>query len=552
MYITEVLTKTKSGEVSHRCVLLRETYRADGKVKNKTLANLTHCKQSEIDVIRFALKNKDTILDKGIADDKVQLRSGKSVGAVCLVYEIAKRLGIESVLGTDWKGKLAMWQIIARVIEQGSRLSAVRLANVHAACDVLGIRRGFDENDLYDNLHWLASRQGEIEQGLYLHRTKGKHGELFLYDVTSSYFDGEHNELADWGYNRDGKKGKKQVVIGLLCDDDGEPVSIEAFQGNTRDNKTFTKQVRKTAKKFGCKRVIFVGDRGMIKSQQIEKLGKKNFYITAITKPEIEKMIREKIIQVELFDENLCEVEDEDVRYILRKNPMRAEEMRKTRDEKKSAIQKLCKKKNYYLKKHEKAHVDAALNEISKRIEKLKIIDWLKAKTEGRRIIITEDKSVRNEEEKLDGCYVIKSNLDKDVKARIIHDRYKDLAMVERAFRTCKTGLLELRPWYVQTEESTRGHAFVVMLSLIVIKHLETAWRKFDLTVEEGLKHLSSLSSIEIIVKEKNAGCHKIPEPNEDQAKLLKAAQVALPKILPKLNTRVVSRKKLQEQRVTT
>ncbi|MFN3327187.1 MAG: transposase, partial [Bryobacteraceae bacterium] len=191
---------------------------------------------------------------------------GPSVGAVWALAETARRLGIHQALGSGFSAQLALWQVLARVLEQGSRLSAVRLAQVHAACDVLGIRRGFDENDLYDNLGWLSENQQQIEDRLFAPRRRQRPPELFLYDVTSSYLEGEDNAYAAYGYNRDGKKGKKQIVIGLLCDQQGVPISTEVFRGNTQDTQTFAAQVQKASGRFGCQRVTFVGDRGMIKS----------------------------------------------------------------------------------------------------------------------------------------------------------------------------------------------------------------------------------------------------------------------------------------------
>src|SRR3989475_7936336 len=191
-------------------------------------------------------------------------------------------------LGTTRDGKLALWQVIARVIDQGSRLSAVRLAMSHAACDVLGLGP-FDEEALYENLAWLAGIQAAVEDRLFAQRTKTTPVSLFLYDVTSSYLEGTHNELAAFGYNRDGKKGKMQIVIGLLCDEDGHPVSIEVFPGNTTVPHTLASQVAKLKERFGVQAITFVGDRGMIKGRQIEDLVQHGcHYMTAITKPQIE------------------------------------------------------------------------------------------------------------------------------------------------------------------------------------------------------------------------------------------------------------------------
>ncbi|HDH06037.1 MAG TPA: IS1634 family transposase, partial [Nitrospirae bacterium] len=164
---------------------------------------------------------------------------------------MARQLGIVNAFGTTRQGKLGLWQVIARVIDQGSRLSAVRLAGSHAACDVLGLGK-FNEDDLYNNLDWLSEKQADIEDRLFRKTHRQQKPGLYLYDVTSSYFEGMHNELSAFGYNRDGKKGKKQIVIGLLCNESGIPLSVEVFiTGNTQDPKTLTPQIRKVAERFG-------------------------------------------------------------------------------------------------------------------------------------------------------------------------------------------------------------------------------------------------------------------------------------------------------------
>src|SRR5215469_13552305 len=185
--------------------LLRESYRANGKVLHRTIANVSQCSEAEIEAMRLALRHKGELEHLGTMQDEITLQQGLSFGAVWTVYHIARRLGIEKALGTTREGKLALWQVIARVIDQGSRLSAVRLAMSHAACDVLGLET-FDEDALYENLDWLAGAQAAIEDRLYAQRQKTKPASLFLYDVTRSYLEGTHNALAAFGYNRDGKK----------------------------------------------------------------------------------------------------------------------------------------------------------------------------------------------------------------------------------------------------------------------------------------------------------------------------------------------------------
>src|SRR3989442_10061808 len=232
--------------------------------------------------MRLALRHKEALEQLGTIQDAITLQQGPSFGAVWTVYQVARRLGIAQALGTTREGKLALWQVIARVIDQGSRLSAVRLAMAHAACDVLGLGT-FDEDALYENLDGLAGAQARIEDRLFAQRQKTKPASLFLYDVTSSYVEGIQNELAAFGYNRDGKKGKMQIVIGLLCDEDGHPVSIEVFPGNTQDPRTVAAQLTKVKSRFGATEITFVGDRGMIKGQQIDDLVQHGFhYITVI------------------------------------------------------------------------------------------------------------------------------------------------------------------------------------------------------------------------------------------------------------------------------
>jgi len=549
MHIVKNKSAPKDSKKIYHSVLLRESYRKDGKVKKRTIANLSSCKPEEIAAIKLALKYKDDLSELGSLKESVTLQEGLSVGAIWTVYQIAKRIGIERALGTDFAAKLALWQVIARVIEQGSRLSAVRLAQTHAACDVLDIRRGFDENDLYKNLKWLADNQQKVERSLFSVRRGNSKPEMFLYDVTSSYLEGTNNFFGEYGYNRDGKKGKQQIVIGLLCDEFGDPVSTEVFAGNTQDTKTFASQVRKAAERFGCERVTFVGDRGMIKIPQIKNLPEGFHYITAITKPQIDSLIGQGIIQLGLFDEDVFEVEDDGIRYILRRNPVRVEEINESRMSKRKRVEELLKKKNIYLREHPRAKVETAIKDVNKKIVQLKIDKWLRVISQERTLKLEVDNKTLEEVSRLDGCYVIKTDLPKEVADKqVIHDRYKDLTEVERAFRTFKTNFLEVRPVYVQTEKSTRGHVLVVMLAYMIIRILRGAWQKLDLTVEEGLKQLTTLCSMEMKVKNQ-ASCLKIPRPREKSRQLLKALDIRMPTVLPHREVRVVTRKKLVARR---
>jgi len=531
--------------------LLRESYRANGKVLHRTIANLSHCSASEIEAIRLALRHKQDLENLGTIQDAVTLKQGLSFGAVWTVYHVARRLGIEKALGTTREGKLALWQVIARVIDQGSRLSAVRLAMSHAACDVLGLD-AFDEDTLYENLDWLAGVQAAIEDRLFAQRTKTKPVSLFLYDVTSSYFEGTHNALAAFGYNRDGKKGKRQIVIGLLCDEEGQPVSIEVFPGNTQAPHTLAAQVAKLKSRFGIHEITFVGDRGMIKSQQIEDLAQQGFhYITAITKPQIEKLLRTGTFQMELFEQELAEVlTAEGIRYVLRRNPVRAQEVRDTRRAKLATLQGQVTKQNQYLSDHPRANAQGALQKLVARAKTLRLSEWVELTLEERSITLTVNASVQQEEAKLDGCYVLKTDLTpSQAPKEIVHDRYKDLASVERAFRSCKTAHLEVRPIFLRLEERTRAHALVVMLAYQIIRYLASCWSAFDVTVEEGLHALTTLCLVEV-VPQHAPSYHCIPTPRDTIARLLQSADIKLPKAFSLSGTRVSTKKKLQSERL--
>jgi Transposase DDE domain len=532
--------------------LLRESYRANGKVLHRTIANVSHCSAAEIEAMRLALRHKEDLEHLGTVQEAVTLKQGVSFGAVWTVYHVARRLGIEKALGTTREGKLALWQVIARVIDQGSRLSAVRLAMSHAACDVLGLDT-FDEDTLYENLDWLAGAQAAIEDRLFVQRTKTKPVSLFLYDVTSSYLEGTQNALAAFGYNRDGKKGKLQIVIGLLCDEEGHPVSIEVFPGNTPDPHTLAAQVAKLKGRFGVREITFVGDRGMIKSQQIEDLAQQGFhYITAITKPQIEKLLRTGTFHMELFEQELAEVlADEGVRYVLRRNPVRAQEVRENRQAKLATLQALVAKHNHYLKEHPRADAPGAVQKLVARAKTLRLADWVELTLEERAITLTVNASGQQEEAKLDGCYVLKTDLTpSQAPKEMVHDRYKDLASVERAFRSCKTVHLEVRPIFLRLEERTRAHALVVMLAYQIIRYLASCWSAFDVTVEEGLQALTTLCLVEV-APHNAPSYHCIPTPRASVAQLLHSADIKLPKAFSLSGTRVSTKKKLQSERLS-
>ena len=334
MYIAVVPNRN-----SPPAILLRESYRSGKKVKTRTLANLSRWSQARIDALRQVLRGDWD----GVVPEEGPV-CGPVFGLLYALKQVADDIGITAALGRNRFGKLQQFLTLARVAHQGSRLSAVRWAKDQAVEEILGLTP-FDEDDLYAALDEIANRQEAIEVLLYRRYVKRVGGApvLFLYDVTSSYFEGEKNELAAYGYNRDGKKGKKQIVIGLMTDAQGEPICVRVFSGNTADPATVSEQIRILKERFGVQEVVFVGDRGMVKTNGKAALTECGMrYITALTDPQIRKLLKRGAIQLGLFDEAVCEVEADGRRYLLRKNESEAQkEMHRLEDKLKKLHEKV-------------------------------------------------------------------------------------------------------------------------------------------------------------------------------------------------------------------
>jgi transposase len=234
---------------------------------------------------------------------------------------------------------------------------------------------------------------------------------------------------------------------------------------------------------------------------------------------------------------------------VLRRNPQRVEDLQRSRQDKHASVSRLLEKKNRYMAEHPRAKREVAQREVASKIVQLKLNGWLKVVAVDRQLRLQEDSQALSEASQLDGCYVVKSDLPQQyADAQTIHDRYKDLTLVEQAFRTSKTVHLEMRPWYVHRERNTRGHALVVMLAYLIARYLQQAWADLDQTVQEGLQQLTTLCATQILVKGE-VRCNQIPMPRDLSQKLLKAADLHFPKALPHLGAQVVTRKKLTERR---
>ena len=502
MFIQKIHKKTKTK--TYTSVVLMENYREGKKVKHRIISNLSKWPDELVAGLDKLLKGQKI---NSVSDLEPSI--GKSFGGILTVLEISKRLGIKQALGNTPNASLALFQIAGRVISQGSRnYLANQWSKGQAVEKIFGLKK-ITEDQLYSNLVWLSGNQQKIEQKIYRYRCKNKPvKEMFLYDVTSSYLEGDKNELAAYGYNRDKKKGKKQIVIGLLTDSQGYPLSVEVFKGNTGDTKTVTNQLDKLKKNFGVERVIFVGDKGMVKSGQIKEIISDEYkwnYLTTITKEQIRTLLNKDIIQLELFDEDIVEVKQEDgIRYILRRNPIRAEETRENRESKINYIEEYLKEKNLYLKEHKRAKPEVSLRKIKEKIIKLKLEKILSAELVNRNILIKTDSDNKKKAEELDGCYVVKTDVPEEkLDAKTAHDRYKDLQKVEFAFRTMKTTLEKIRPIYVRKAEQTRGHVFVAMLAYMIIKYITDKLAGLNYTRQFIIESLDKIQYLEYHYKNK-------------------------------------------------
>jgi transposase len=495
MFIQRIHKKA-NGKI-YTSVVLLESYRVGKKVNHRIVSNLSHWPDKLVSDFESVLKGKEI---KQLSD--LALSNGESFGALKVVIDIAKRLGIGNALGKSRQGQLAMFQIAGRIITQGSRNYLANEWAKSQAVESLLKLEAFDENSLYENLDWLANNQEKIEKDIFDFRFKGqKVKDIFLYDVTSSYLEGEQNELGDYGYNRDKKKGKKQIVIGLLLDSEGYPLTVEVFKGNTSDTKTVSSQLEKLQEVFGIERVIFVGDKGMIKSAQIDQIISDKYkwnYLTTITKQQINTLLKKGIIQMSMFDDEVVEIEGENgERYILRKNKHRAEELEKSRKSKIEVIRKFVELQNKYLKEHKKADEKVAQKKVETKVAHFKLKEICETQAKSRIISLKINEEKSKEIAELDGCYVVKTDVPKgELDKQTAHDRYKDLSKVEFAFRTMKTTLEEIRPIFVRKQDRTRGHVFVVMLAYMITKYITDKISKLNFTRKFAIELLDKIQYI--------------------------------------------------------
>ena len=528
MYIARVPNRK-----SRPAILLRESYREGGKVCTRTLANLTNWAPERIAAMER--------LVKGEFDDwSGEMTSGEIFGVLFALKQLADQVGITRVLGSAAESKLNLFLILARIAHGGSRLSAVRWAKQHAVADVLAVE-AFDEDDLYAALDWLASQQERIERELYQAYVKaqGQPPVLVLYDVTSSYFEGECNELGQYGYNRDGKRGKQQIVIGLLTAEDGEPLAVRVFEGNTADPTTVASQITILKEQFGMAEVVMVGDRGMIKAQGKAALSAQGLrYITALTDAQVRTFLKEGVLQTDLFDAPLCEVEHHDKRLIVRRNEtVRVREERR-REDKLAQLQAKVAERNAFVKDSKRASAAAGLAALQGWVKRHKLAGFVTLTLNERVIVCTLDEEAKAQDALLDGCYLLETDVPLALMdAKTVDARYRDLQKVERNFRIVKTTFLEIRPIFLRKAERTKAHVFVAMLALKITRRFEAdLHRTFGstesdpaaITPDDALLALGRLTYL--YSPDRNGQRHThLPRPDEQQAKILDAIGLSFP-----------------------
>jgi transposase len=520
-------------------ILLRESYREDGKVKTRTLANLTKWPPERIAAMERLCRGEFDGWDGG------EVTSGEMFGVLFALKHLADQVGITRVLGASPEGRLNLFLVLARIAHGGSRLSAVRWAGQHAVADLLAVD-GFDEDDLYAALDWLADQQKRIEQAVYQDHVKrhGKPPALVLYDVTSSYFEGECNELGQYGYNRDGKRGKRQIVIGLLTAEDGDPLAVRVFEGNTADPSTVAEQITILKEQFGIAEVVMVGDRGMIKAKGKAALSAEGFrYITALTDAQVRTLLQQGVLQPDLFDTHLCEAEHGDQRLVVRRNDtVRVREGRRRAD-KLAQLQAKLEARNAYVEKARRASAEKGLATLQRWVKSHKLSKFVTLTLDGRVILCAIDADAMAEDALLDGCYILETDVPQALMdAATVDGRYRDLQKVERNFRTVKTSFLEIRPIFVRKADRTKAHVFVALLALKVTRQFETHLRqRFGtvgedpdaITPEDALVALGRLTYLYTTDRDGQRHAH-LPRPDAHQSAILAALGLSFP-IRPKV-----------------
>lgn len=461
-------------------ILLRESYRENGKVKTRTLANLSKLPASAIDVLKRSLKGQSLVP----LEETLDIVASPHHGHVKAVLQTLCRLGLPRLMDSrpSRERNLVVAMIVARILAPHSKLATTRWWHNTTLPAVLGVQDA-NESDLYAALDWLLKRQGRIEKKLAARHLA--EGGLALYDLSSSYFEGATCPLAAFGHNRDGKKGKRQVNYGLLANSQGVPVAVSVFKGNIADPTTLLGQARRLQKTFAIRSFVIVGDRGMITQTQINALRGEDGvdWITALRPKAVQTLLADGALQMDLFDErNLFTLTHPNFageRLVACRNPELARRRAVKRRSLLAATAKALDKVCGMVERGRLQGKDKIGVRVGKVVNQYKMAKHILLDIEDKRFTYALDEENIQAEAALDGVYVIRTSLDKE---RISDEdavrSYKQLTYVERAFRSMKTMDLQVRPIHHRLEGRVRAHIFLCMLAYYVQWHMVDAWRE--------------------------------------------------------------------------
>ncbi len=481
-------TTRRSGDREYTATLLRRSYREDGKVKKETLANLSHLPLEAIDALRVLLAGERLMS----VEDAFAIERSLPAGHVNAALVMARRLGLAKLLDRSAcrERDLCLAMILGRVICPGSKLGTVRTLGQSTLASELGVQ-GADEDDLYAAMDWLLERQQRIEDRLAARHLAD--GEMVLYDVSSSYFEGRACQLAKFGYSRDGQRGLPQIIYGLLCDSAGRPVAVEVFSGELHDDKTLPSQITKLKGRFGLSRVVVVADRGMVTNANIELLAKADGvdWITALKAPTIKKLARTGIFQPSLFDEqNLGEItnvaEFPGERLIVCRNPLVGAQRARKREELLAATETDLAEIGRRVGHGTLAGADQIGLTAGPALKRHRMRKHFQIEITDTTFTYTRDTAAIATEAALDGFYILRTSLThNDLPAGDVVRAYKNLEQAERAFGTLKGPDLQIRPIHHHLEDRVKAHVLICMLAYYLTWHLKAAWKPLLFTDED-------------------------------------------------------------------
>jgi transposase len=472
-------TTRRSGENEYTATLLRRSYRQDGKVKKETLANLSHLPPPAIDAIRRVLAG-ETLVN---VEDAFAIERSLPAGHVQAVLTMARRLELARVLdrAPSRERDLCMAMICQQALRPGSKLATARALGQSTLGSQLGVE-GVDEDELYRTLDWLLERQTRIEDRLA--RRHLADGELVLYDVSSSYFEGRTCPLAQLGYSRDGRRGTPQIIYGLLCDRPGRPIAVEVFSGELHDDKTLPSQVAKLKRRFALQTVIVVCDRGMVTKANLELMAETEGigWITALKAPQIKKLVKHGDLQLSLFDQtNLAEItapaDYPGERLIVCRNPLVAGERARKRDELLAATEADLADLQRRVQAGTLAGADQIGLAVGPALKRHKMNKHFTVTITDTSFTFAQKRDQINSEAALDGFYVLRTSVEADtLPTSEVVRAYKGLEQVERAFGSFKGPELQIRPIHHRLQDRVRAHVLLCMLAYYLTWHLKTAW----------------------------------------------------------------------------